>query len=91
MRFGTDALVPDAPVLVSEVEWGVRALGAVTLEDLVYRRLRTAWYVPSAREAAVVPAAERMGKLLGWSAERQQSEIARVRERLASELAFLAE
>lgn len=91
IRFGSDALVADAPVLASEVEWGVRALGAVTLEDLLYRRLRTAWYVPSAREAAVAPAAERMGKLLGWSAERQQAEMARVHERLAAELAFLAE
>ena len=90
-RLGTSALVADAPVLASEVEWAVRALGAVTLEDLLYRRLRTAWYVPSAREGAVLPAAERMAKLLGWSAERREGEVARVRARLASELAFLAE
>jgi len=90
-RLGTSALVADAPVLASEVEWGVRALGAVTLEDLLYRRLRTAWYVPAAREAGVLPAAERMAKLLGWSAERRESEVSGVRARLASELAFLAE
>jgi glycerol-3-phosphate dehydrogenase len=90
-RLGTAALVANAPVLASEVEWGVRALGAVTLEDLLYRRLRTAWYVPSAREAAVLPAAEGMAALLGWSAGRRQSEISGFRARLASELDFLAE
>jgi glycerol-3-phosphate dehydrogenase len=90
-RLGTAPLVPGAPVLASEVEWAVRALGAVTLEDLLYRRLRTAWYVPEAREAAVEPAAERMAMLLGWSAERRRAEVERVRTRLASELAFLAE
>ncbi|MDH5265815.1 MAG: glycerol-3-phosphate dehydrogenase, partial [Betaproteobacteria bacterium] len=76
--------------LASEVEWGVRALGAVTLEDLLYRRLRTAWYVPSARAAAVLPAAERMAALLGWNAERREAEVSRVRARLASELDFQA-
>jgi glycerol-3-phosphate dehydrogenase len=90
-RLGTSELVANTPVLAAEVEWGVRALGAVTLEDLLYRRLRTAWYVPSAREAAILPAAERMATLLGWSAERRQSEISGVRTRLASELGFLAE
>jgi glycerol-3-phosphate dehydrogenase len=90
-RLGTAALVAGAPLLASEVEWGVRALGAVTLEDLLYRRLRSAWYLPSAREAAVDPAAERMAALLGWSAERRERESAQVRARMASELAFLAE
>ena len=90
-RLGTAALVPDAPVLASEVEWAVRELGAVTLEDLLYRRLRTAWYVPSAREAAVLPASERMAALLGWNDERRRSEALRVRARLAAELDFLAE
>ncbi|TFG97098.1 MAG: hypothetical protein E4H11_02420 [Myxococcales bacterium] len=90
-RLGAAPLVADTSVLASEVEWAIRALGAVTLEDLLYRRLRTAWYVPTARESAVLPAAERMAALLGWSAARRQSEISGVRARLASELGFLAE
>ena len=90
-RLGPAPLVAGAPVLASEVDWAVRELGAVTLEDLVYRRLRTAWYVPAARDAAVEPAAARMASLLGWDAGRRQTEIAQVRARLASELAFLAE
>jgi glycerol-3-phosphate dehydrogenase len=89
-RLGMTPLVAGTAVLASEVEWGVRALGAVTLEDLLYRRLRTAWYVPSARAAAVLPAAERMAVLLGWNAERREAEVSRVRARLASELDFQA-
>jgi glycerol-3-phosphate dehydrogenase len=90
-RLGTVPLVADAPVLASEVEWGVRVLGALTLEDLLYRRLRTSWYVPAAREAAIEPAAERMARLLGWDGERRRSEVEGARRRLASDLRFLAE
>jgi glycerol-3-phosphate dehydrogenase len=90
-RLGTAPLVAGTPVLASEVEWAVRVLGAATLEDLLYRRLRTAWYVPAAREAAVEPAAEQMAMLLAWSPERRSAEVARARARLAADLRFLAE
>jgi glycerol-3-phosphate dehydrogenase len=59
------------------------------VEDAIYRRLRTALYVPAAREAAVMPVAERMGALLGWDAERTRAEVEGVRARLASDLGFL--
>ena len=67
-RGGTQELVPG--VLASEIEFAVRKEGAATLEDLLYRRLRTSLYAGSAREAAVLPAAERMARLLGWDAAR---------------------
>ena len=88
-RLGHEPLVPGAPLLAAEVEWGVRVEGAATLEDLLYRRLRTAWMLPEARRAAVLPASLRMAKLFGWSEERRREEVVRVSERLASELAFL--
>jgi glycerol-3-phosphate dehydrogenase len=91
VRMGSAPLLPGVPVLASEVEWGVHVLGAATLEDLLYRRLRTAWYVPEARDAAVEPAARRMGVLLGWSAARREAEIVQVRARLAADLAVLAD
>jgi glycerol-3-phosphate dehydrogenase len=87
-RGGTEPLLPGAPVLASEVDWSVRMEGAATLEDVLYRRLRTPWYVPEAREAGVAPIAERMAGLLGWDEARKRSEVARVRELLAAELAF---
>jgi len=90
-RLGTAPLVPGAPVLASEIEWAVRVEGAVTLEDLLYRRLRSALYLPAANEAAIEPAAERMARLLAWSPERRRAEIEQVRARLAADLGFLAE
>ena len=90
-RLGTGTLVAGAPVLASEVEWAVRVEGAVTLEDLLYRRLRTAWYLPAAHEAAIEPAALRMATLLGWSEERRRLEVERVRTRAAADLAFRRE
>ena len=88
-RLGGEPLVSGAPLLAAEVEWGVRVEGAATLEDLLYRRLRSVWTLPEAREAAIEPASVRMAKLLGWSDERRREEVLRVSERLASELAWL--
>jgi glycerol-3-phosphate dehydrogenase len=85
-REGTQELVPG--VLVSEIDFAVRREGAATLEDLLYRRLRTSLYAGSQREAAVLPAAERMAQLLGWDAARRHAEVRGVRARLAADLAF---
>ncbi len=87
---GTEPLIDGAPVLAAEVDWAVRVEGANTVEDALYRRLRTAFYVPDAREASVEPIAERMAPLLGWSDERRRAEVARARGRLAADLAFRA-
>ena len=85
-RAGTQELVPG--VLASEVDWAVRREGAATLEDLLYRRLRTSLYAGSEREAAVLPAAERMARLLGWDAARMRAEMQHARAQLAADLAF---
>jgi len=85
---GSEPLVAGGPVLASEVDWSVRVEGAATLEDVLYRRIRSALFVPEAREASVGRAAERLAELLGWSDERRQSEIDGVRARLAADLAF---
>jgi glycerol-3-phosphate dehydrogenase len=85
---GGGPLVPGAPVLASEVEYAVRALGAVHVEDVVYRRIRTALYVPSARESGVEPVAEIMAGLLGWDDARRRAEIDETRGRLAADLGF---
>jgi glycerol-3-phosphate dehydrogenase len=84
----TTALVAGAPVLAAEVDWAVQAEAAASLEDVIYRRLRVAYYVPDAREAALEPVAERMGRLLGWSDEHKRHEIAHTRARLAADLDF---
>ena len=87
-RGGCEPLLAGAPVLASEVDWAVRMEGAATVEDVLYRRLRTPWYVPEARDAGVAPIAERMAGLLGWDEARERSEVARARALLAAELDF---
>jgi len=62
--------------------------GALTLEDLLYRRTRAAWYTPAERDALIAPAASLMADLLGWDESRTASEIDAVRTRFASELQF---
>jgi glycerol-3-phosphate dehydrogenase len=85
---GAAPLVAGTPVLASEVDWGVRVEGAASVEDVIYRRIRTALFVPDAREASVAPVAERMAALLGWSPARKQAEIDHAGARLAADLGF---
>jgi glycerol-3-phosphate dehydrogenase len=86
VRGGTQELAPG--VLAAEIDWAVAREGAATLEDLLYRRLRTALYAGAAREAVVAPAAARMALLLGWDAARREREMQEVRARQAADLAF---
>jgi glycerol-3-phosphate dehydrogenase len=88
LRGGAAPLAPGVPVAAAEVDWAVTREAATHLEDVVYRRLRTAWFVPEARDAALEPAAARMAALLGWSQARRAAEVEAARARLASELDF---
>lgn len=81
-------LVDDAPVVGGEVDWAVQVEAATTLVDVVYRRLRVAWFVPRHRRELATAIAERMAGLAGWSDERLTSELASVRRRFEDELAF---
>lgn len=85
---GQAPLVTEHSVLAGEVDWAVQVEGAVSVEDVLYRRTRVALYLPDEREALVQPIAERMRDLLGWSPERVETEVTQVRARLASEISF---
>jgi len=89
VQFGVEPLVPGTSVLASEVAWAVQVEAAATVEDVVYRRLRTAFDTENTREASVMPVADAMAKLLRWSDERKREEVASVRARLAADLSFL--
>jgi glycerol-3-phosphate dehydrogenase len=75
--------------LAGEVDWAVCVEGAVTLEDVLYRRTRAAWYDPGARQVLVEPITERMSGLLGWGPSRASEQEASVRTRMESERSFL--
>lgn len=88
LALGQESLVPGGRVVAGEVVWAVEVDGALTLEDLVYRRTRAAWYTPAEREDLVAPAASLMADLLGWDETRTADEVESVRARFASELQF---
>ena len=91
LALGHQPIVRGGRVVAGEVDWAVQVDGALTLEDLIYRRTRAAWYTPAEREDLLAPAASLMGDLLGWDEARTMSEIDSVRGRYASELQFKAD
>ena len=69
----------------AEAEWAVRSEGAVQLEDWWVRRSARAWFDADGGVAALMPAAQRMATLLGWSEATRQAQIdACVRQRRAT-------
>lgn len=88
LAMGRQPIVPSGRVVDGEVGWAVAVDGALTLEDLIYRRTRAAWYSPAEREDLLAPAASLMGDLLGWDEARTTAEIDAVRTRYAAELRF---
>jgi glycerol-3-phosphate dehydrogenase len=87
---GAEPLVEGEPVLAGEVDWAVDVEAATTLEDVVYRRTRLAWYVPARRDELCAAVAERMAAQLDWTPDERAAQEAGVRERFADELAFRA-
>ncbi len=75
-------------VFAEEVTWAVSVEGAETLEDLIYRRLRAAWFLPDEVRGLLEPCADLMAKALGWTEQRRMLEVQRVHGLLAEELAF---
>jgi glycerol-3-phosphate dehydrogenase len=85
---GAEPLAAGTLAVVGEVDWALSVEGAARLEDLLYRRTRSALYDVTDREAVVEPAAGCMARLLDWDDARRTEEVAAVRRRLERDLAF---
>jgi glycerol-3-phosphate dehydrogenase len=85
---GSGPIASGTSVLAGEVDWAVEQDGATGVEDVLYRRTRSVIYEPRERDDLVRPVAERVSRLLNWSPERTEEEVAGVRARLDSEFAF---
>lgn len=79
-----------ASMFAQEVRWAIQIEGAQSLEDVVYRRLRLAWFLPAEAEPALPAIADIAAELLGWSEVERLRQLAHCRARLASDLAFAA-
>lgn len=74
-----EPLVPGLPYLCAEAVYGVRHEMATTLDDLLSRRSRARLLACDASAAAAERVAELVAGELGWSKERQQTEVASFR------------
>jgi glycerol-3-phosphate dehydrogenase len=68
-------LVPGRPYLEAEVAWGVRRELALSIDDVLSRRLRLSPELGDRRGAVATRAAEIMGAELGWGQTRRAFEV----------------
>jgi glycerol-3-phosphate dehydrogenase len=75
--YGTEAALIRAVGgdVAAEARHAVLHEGAATLEDYWVRRSARAWFDTDAGRAALAPAAEAMGRLLGWDDRHRAAEI----------------
>jgi glycerol-3-phosphate dehydrogenase len=74
-RSGLLAVLPGTDHLEAEVAWAARTELALSLDDVLARRMRVAQELPD-RGASIAPrVAEIMGGELGWDAGRQSNEV----------------
>lgn len=71
-----------------ELIWAIGREGALSLEDVIYRRTRTAFYRPLEVLKIIEPASEVMASLLNWSEDQRASEVEAVRIRFQSDREF---
>jgi glycerol-3-phosphate dehydrogenase len=69
-------LVDDAPFLEAEIGWGVEHEMALSLDDLLARRMRLVHTLPDRGASIAVRVAQIAGHALGWDADRQAAEVA---------------
>jgi glycerol-3-phosphate dehydrogenase len=84
---GPERLTPGIDILRGEIEFAMTHEGALSLEDVFYRRTRAALYTVRGIEA-VGEMADCMASRLGWDDERRAHELRSVRQRFAEDLDF---
>ena len=75
-------------VFAEEIVWAVTQECALSLEDVVYRRLRVPWFRPEETETVAVAAADLLAAHFSWSAQHRDCELGALRSRVSSDLSF---
>ncbi len=88
LAIAADPVVEGGSVLSGEIDWAIDMEAALTVEDVIYRRTRAAWFLPVERERLAPAVAAHMARRLHWSETRRVKELAAVQARFADELAF---
>ncbi len=91
LALGAAPIIEGSELVNGEIEWAVTSEAALTLDDVIHRRTRAAWYNPSERDALLTPVATRMASLLGWDEPRIEAEVRSVAHQFTDELKFQGE
>lgn len=81
-------LYPGARAVQGEVRWAIEREGAVTLEDLYYRRTRLPLFDVEPRKA-LAPLAMAMAAVMGWDADQTAREVSGVEAQFERDLTFV--
>ncbi|MBD3645953.1 MAG: glycerol-3-phosphate dehydrogenase/oxidase, partial [Pseudomonadales bacterium] len=81
-------LIENGMIRSGEIIWAIRREGAMSLEDVLYRRTRAALYRPDEALVVVEPASRLMAAELGWPEATRLDQIRRVRNRLLTDPEF---
>ena len=84
----SEPIVPGLPYLWVEVDVAVQCEMALTLEDVMVRRLGLFYEAADQGIGVSAAVAERMGAHLGWDAARREAEVAAYRSLVADARAF---
>lgn len=84
---GSPQLMDEPPVRVSDVRHAVAREHALTLEDILFRRLPVGWS-ETMGDGACESLAAAAGEVLGWDGVRQAAEVTRYRERIRRVFGF---
>ncbi len=76
---------PQSYLVKGELLWAVEKEGATSLEDVIYRRTRAAYYRPHEVSGLVEEVSKVVAENLGWTEENRLSEIEAVRNRFAAD------
>lgn len=85
LALGERPLAGKRGVREGEVHWAVRHEGAGSIEDILYRRTRTAYYAPEQVDALIEPVARLVAGSLGWDTAEKESQVDAIRRRLAED------
>ncbi|MBV1904776.1 MAG: glycerol-3-phosphate dehydrogenase/oxidase [Pseudomonadales bacterium] len=88
---GRQPVAESSCIFVGEIDWAITRESALTLEDVVYRRLRIVWYEPQELDLVLEPIALLMSRYLGWSDAERCQELVAVRKQMADERRFMSE
>ena len=86
---GRELIAPGAKMILGQVHWAVAQEYAQTLEDVVYRRLRTPLYEPSLSGRGLERISELMAEMLGWDESERLRQLDQTRRLLAADQHFL--